>query len=322
MENTVKLCFFSFGIMEQGGGFENYVIETAVGLKQYYPATDITILTASPRLTERLQSLLTLYHWRKHDVASIYRESRQAVESKLGGRVQYRHFDRITDLRRMLQDYDVIYTKNEILELGLIKRIGYAKLPPVIIGVHTSIYYPVAPSASARLHNLLYTGRLYQWLINGAQSIKVNTRDDQEFVQCKLKFPVVQVVHHAFVVTDRPGPQRHDGLNLLFVGRLSEQKGVDILLAVTDMLAQNGVLARLRLKIAGSGDAAITQKVLELADRYENVTYLGHVANAEIGGLYDWCDVTVIPSRYETLNKVAIETGMACRIALASDIPG
>jgi glycogen(starch) synthase len=110
-------------------------------------------------------------------------------------------------------------------------------------------------------------------------------------------------------------------LRLLFVGRLTEQKGVDLLLAIARELAKERPGA-FELRIAGSGDSGITEQVRQLAASTDGVEYLGHIPNEDISAQYAWADATLIPSRFETLNKVAIETAAAGKVAVAADIPG
>lgn len=320
----MKLVFFSFGILEQGGGFENYVIETATGLKRYHSDVEIEIVSTTPNITEKLQSLLSIYYFKKIDKRSIYRESRADILKRLG-EVNYVNVSSLSDLKKCLSDADYIYTKNEVLELTVIKYIGYKNLPPVIIGIHTPVYYPYVQSFSAKLHNLIYTGFIYKSLIKNSYKIKTNTDEDMNYIKETFNYDQVYTVHHAFEVKPLRVRKKNDDskvLNLLFVGRLTEQKGVDIMMGIIDHLDANNKISNVKIRIAGSGETDYENRVKEYANRFANVDYLGHVPNRDIYSLYEWTDATIIPSRYETLNKVAIETCIAGKIAVSSDIAG
>ncbi len=317
----IRLVFFSFGILEQGGGFENYLLATARGLADRYQDLDISIVTMSPEIVERLQHLLTIYFMRVQKPQAIYRETYESVRAKLGN-ITYTRASSFTELARLLKHADLIYSKNEVLELAVLNRIGLRKLPPIVLGVHTPIYYPNTPSVSARLHNLIYTGPLYRRLIKDVQSVQVNNQDDLELVRRKLKFANTRVMRQAFEVP----PLKHFAvkpgkLKILFVGRLTEAKGIDLLTSTIELLERE-CPGSFCVRIAGSGDASIVADVQRLARNIPVVEYLGHVQNDRVSELYDWADVTVITSNYETLNKVAIETAMAGKIAVCTDIPG
>jgi glycosyltransferase involved in cell wall biosynthesis len=317
----MHVVFFSFGILEQGGGFENYLLTTTRGLADYYDDLEISIVTMGPEIVEKLQHLLSIYFMRVQKPKAIYRETYESIQKKLGD-VTYTRAGSLRELKALLQRADVIYAKNEVLELVVLNRIGMRKLPPVILGVHTPIYYPHTPSLSAKLHNFIYMGALYRRLIKRVWSIQVNNNDDLELVQQKLKFSNARVVRQAIAIPDlKDASFEGDALKILFVGRLTEAKGIGLLIETIELL-QRKHPGTFTMKIAGSGDASIVRQVERLAQRVSAVQYLGHVEHGRVSGLYDWADVTVITSNYETLNKVAIETALAGKIAVCTDIPG
>lgn len=315
-----RLIFFSFGILEQGGGFEYYLMETARNLHERFPDLDIRVVTMDPKTVEKLQNFLSIYFMRKQDPKAIYRESAQQVRSMLGS-VPYVRATSLKELAHILKTADVIYSKNEILELSVLNRIGLKKLPPVMLGVHTPIYYPHTPSLSAKLHNLLYTGLAYRYLTRRVRSILTNNTDDLQLVRTKLHFPNAKVARQAFEVPAlRETHHDHDEFRLLFVGRLTEAKGLDLLIDTLRGLEQSN--RKFVVKIAGSGDVAFVDTVKRLAQEKPFVEYLGHVGNSKVHKLYQWADAAIIPSKYETLNKVAVETAIAGKIAICTDIPG
>lgn len=321
-KQKLRLVFFSYGILEQGGGFENYLIQTARDLANLYHGLDIKIITMSPKRVERLQHFYSVYFMKKQDPKAIYREDYDAIIKKLGP-VTYARVDSNEELAKQLRDSDVIYSKNEILELITLKTIGFKKLPPIILGAHTPIFYPHTPSLSSKLHNFLYGSILYRSLIKNATSIQVNNESDLVLFRDRLGFSNTKIIRQGFPI--KPLDIKHTGqntdrLNILFIGRLTEAKGIDILVDTINMLEDKGV--QFSLKIAGSGDDANVVQINNLASNSKNVTYLGHVPNQNISDLYDWCDVTLITSKYETLSKVAIETALAGKIAVCTDLPG
>lgn len=313
--------FFSYGILEQAGGFENYLLTTTQGLAERYKNLDVTIVTMTPRVVEKLQHVLTIYFGRKQDPKAIYRESYDVIMKKIPN-VRYLRADSLAELKEILQTADAIYSKNELLEMSVLNRIGIKKLPPIMIGVHTPVYYPNTPSLSARLHNLLYTGIIYRSLIKRLRLIQVNNSDDLQLVRTKLKFKNVKVIGQPIVMPKLKKYNPHPGkIRILFVGRLTEAKGITLLTDVIKLLEKD-FHGQFIMKIAGSGDVTFVNQIKKLAHDIEAVEYLGHVDNEKVSELYDWTDVTVITSEYETLNKVAIETASAGKVAICTDIPG
>lgn len=89
-----------------------------------------------------------------------------------------------------------------------------------------------------------------------------------------------------------------DKINLLFVGRLDRQKGLDLFLDVYDKMK----LENIHLYVIGTS-------VLDnnLPQNTEYVTYLGWVDSKDIDEYYQACDAVIMPSRWEGFGLVAIE---------------
>lgn len=87
-------------------------------------------------------------------------------------------------------------------------------------------------------------------------------------------------------------------INLLFVGRLDRQKGLDLFLDVYNKME----LDNIHLYVIGTSvlDSSLPQNT-------EYVTYLGWVDNKDIDVYYQACDAVIMPSRWEGFGLVAIE---------------
>ena len=95
-------------------------------------------------------------------------------------------------------------------------------------------------------------------------------------------------------------------LELLYVGRLSVEKGVDVLIAAAGLLKADGVAFRLRL--AGSGPEEARLRMLVTQSQLDaQVVFLGPVPRLAMGALYQSADVVCVPSRSEALPTVALE---------------
>jgi glycosyltransferase involved in cell wall biosynthesis len=321
-DKHLRVVFFSFGILEQGGGFEMYLISTARGLADRYKDLHISIVTMSPEIVEKLQYFLSIYFLKKQDPKSIYREPTASLKNKLES-VAYKQAKSFRELAKTLNECDVIYSKNELLELSVLKYLRHSVKTPTIVGVHTSVYYSFASSLPAKLHNLIYAGPIYSWLIKEASCIDVNQTEDKHFLENRLRLRNVHVMHHAIpVVRGRQITNNSKKLRVLFAGRFTEQKGIDALAEIIRKLSEKSLLTDFEFKIAGSGESSLTDMISDLAKHSTNINYVGHIAHEGIGYLYDWTDVTLIPSRNETLSLIAIETAVAGKVAVASDIPG
>jgi glycosyltransferase involved in cell wall biosynthesis len=108
---------------------------------------------------------------------------------------------------------------------------------------------------------------------------------------------------------------------IFFSGRLSKEKGVDVLLHAVKILSKNH--PKLNVNIIGEGPEK--NKLIWLANdlKLDNVNFLGKIPYSEIPKYYINATVVVIPSVWlETGPLVAIEAAFTGRPVIASDCGG
>ncbi len=107
---------------------------------------------------------------------------------------------------------------------------------------------------------------------------------------------------------------------ILFVGRMSYQKGPDLLVeAIPEVLSNYNA----HFIFAGSGDMlnSIKGRIWQLGI-WDNVTTLGYVSDDELIKLFQACDVVCIPSRNEPFGIIALEAWAAGKPVVAADVGG
>lgn len=103
---------------------------------------------------------------------------------------------------------------------------------------------------------------------------------------------------------------------ILYVGRIEDSKGVDILVNVFS----NMVLDNARLVVVGSGAYDLVLEKIEA--NHSKVTFLGNIDNAEVHNLMVACDIGVIPSLNEQCSYVALEMMSHGMAIIASEVKG
>ncbi len=102
------------------------------------------------------------------------------------------------------------------------------------------------------------------------------------------------------------------GDHFLFVGRLSEEKGIKLLLDVFMGVS-------IKLKIAGTGP--LEPYVLDICKRYENIEYLGNLKSNEVRSELGKCSALIFPSIwYEGMPLTIIEAFAASTPVIASNL--
>lgn len=111
-----------------------------------------------------------------------------------------------------------------------------------------------------------------------------------------------------------PAPLRNEGVasGYLYIGRLSEEKGISVLL---EAFSLNG----LKLTIAGAGP--LEAKVKDYCRKYDNMRFAGILEKRQVQELLAASTALVFPSLwYETFGMVIIEAFAAGTPVIASDL--
>jgi len=121
--------------------------------------------------------------------------------------------------------------------------------------------------------------------------VALNQHQKQKHVEMGIPSNRIHVVPHFFLPKEAPPPSCPSGY-VLFIGRLSSEKGLDILLHAWKQVRSKGRL----LAIAGSGPEAESLK--NLADRLglSSVRFLGFVSAEDHSALWAGAAFSVIPS--------------------------
>jgi glycosyltransferase involved in cell wall biosynthesis len=115
-------------------------------------------------------------------------------------------------------------------------------------------------------------------------------------------FSAAKIVTKSNCVHPDPGSGPGDGRFVLFVGRLSAEKGIGTLLSAWDRLRPACML-----KIVGEGPAS--SELRARSRNTPNIEWLGLKTSSEVQDLMGDAAVTVFPSElYETFGRVAIES--------------
>ena len=301
----MKIAFYTTTILEFGGGFEKYLIETAKNLSEF-DDVQIDIITTNDKFTLKINILFSLYFLKKFDKSAYYKESLNVIKQKLE-RANYYKIDTFKNLQKKLNKYDIIYSKNEIPEAFIFKfLIGYKNLPPIIFGCHTPIYYPTTKSVQSKLHNILYNGFVYKFLASGIKIFHtINSSDEKRLKRLFSKKEIIKICNpfdfNEFI--QKAEKYKFDfnfdktKFNVLWTGRLTEQKGTDDLIEIINKINKTKYKNKIIWNIAGDGEDK--QKILDLKEKWDNVNYFGYIENNYVASIYKENDLFISTSKWE-----------------------
>jgi glycosyltransferase involved in cell wall biosynthesis len=165
-----------------------------------------------------------------------------------------------------------------------------------------------------------------RWLLsNPGGKVLVQNLDDQALVQeLGVEPRRIALIAGSGVDTEvlLPAPEPNGPVQVAFVGRLVEAKGIRTLVEAHARLCAQG--HDIKLVIAGVPDTANPSSIPahEIAawSRQHNISYLGFVE--DIAGLWASVHVAALPSHREGLPLSLLEAAACGRPLIATDVPG
>ena len=140
--------------------------------------------------------------------------------------------------------------------------------------------------------------------------------------QMGMAIPNAEVVRNPFLTAwdaPLPWPVAEEGLYLACVGRFFPmEKGQDMLLRV--MALPKWRERNVRVSFFGAGDRAEGLQEMAAFLKLENVVFPGFVRR--VGGIWDRHHALILPTRAEGLPLVVVETMLAGRIVITTDVAG
>ena len=189
-----------------------------------------------------------------------------------------------------------------------------ASYPGAFIGKFLSEKYQVPFSVHLRLG-----GFMFQYLLDQVGSMKTALLDSlkaasqltttSNFQRNELPGTLerAEVVYNPVDIDFfRPPNNNENGIEILSVGRLEEEKGFDLLIEAISRVPS----AILNLGGSGSLSKKLRRQaaMLRIEDR---VNFMGEMSRLEVKEAMQKCSFYVLPSRYETFGNVLLEA-MAC----------
>ena len=151
-------------------------------------------------------------------------------------------------------------------------------------------------------------------VLNLADAITVNSNEGYNYYT-EMGFNVVQIPNAIDLnIIPKKSTRQYEN-QIIFAGRLSKEKGVEILLKTGEQLPDS-----YHLLIAGSGP--LEEKVKNLAAKKSNIHYLGYQQKQDVLSLIHSSDLLLQPSLEEGISSTILESMGCGTCILASNIEG
>lgn len=322
----MRIAFFMTTTLQYGGGFEKYLIRTAEMLNSV-ENFQIDIITMDKNYSNKIKKLLRFYYFKEIHLNDDRITYKEIEEEFLTGK--YYQCSSILELKMKLNQYDLIYSKNEVLEAFILKfLIGYNKIPSIIFSCGTPLYYPYTKNITDKIHNLLYTTFLYRWLTSGVKSFHVKNSTDEKIVHklfpqktvTKIKIPNYIPEETDAIIDKKINNLDVSKFNITWVGRLTEQKGVTRLVSLINKIDKKDFKNQINWNIAGDGE--MIEVIKNTCNLHKNVFFFNQLSLGNVFHLLRKSNLFISTSLWESFGQNVLEAQTVGLPVFSYDIPG
>jgi glycosyltransferase involved in cell wall biosynthesis len=206
-------------------------------------------------------------------------------------------------LSKLIPDEKAVLVSHDWLELGMISNLGLQN--PVVTFLHGdySYYYELASLHQAVVDSFIaVAGNIEKKL----QQLLPLRKEDIHY----LRFPVPSVKNN---------PVQKNENNIIFIGRLSNDKGYHLLARIDDLLLKNGF--NINWHIVGESTVNKNDAPAGWEER-SSVKLYGKLKNEDVLLLLEKMDYFILPSSHEGLPVTLVEAMKCGVIPLVNNIEG
>jgi len=280
----MRICFFSTRSLLEGGGGENWIIKVSRSLAKYHHVHVIGLKYAeTKRLHDsELMSSLEEDKIRYQEFPCIKPPKGAALPNPLfAGRILsiFNSSDLVYVMLPMSPVERLFYLLKKCFKSRLIGGFHFFLRSDMLLH---RLYMPIfKKSLDAFDAYHVLNRRTYVWLQKmGFNNIFYipNGVDTKTFQLCR-------------------NPSNSQFFNILFTGRLTEDKGVDVLIEIIRYINEKLKIQNIKFTITGSGP--LEDRINAIAQKYNNVNFLGFVDINVLPKIYANANLFLIPSKME-----------------------
>lgn len=229
-------------------------------------------------------------------------------------------------LRKLLLSADIIYSNNEFPDLmTLYILVGTKGFRKTIVGMHTAIFLPKISTLWLKIHNLFYLGCIYKFLLKKVSAIHITNKGDKILLQKMLHIPFAKIHYipdRLPLIWEKENIRKVNPsklFSIIFMGRLSFQKGIDLLSKIIERMKQDNLFNECTLTIVGP-PAEYHGPIVSSMKGIRNINYIEY--SNDMKSLYRQHDIAIVTSRWETFGYNVLEPQSQGLPVVAFDVHG
>ncbi len=299
----MKAIFYTPMSLNYGGGCENWFSELSnILINKYNMQIDIIDTNFIP-----------IKRWSDKEVkGKIKNVKHYRINEFVRNNILLPKVHNIKEIANIFKEYDLLYFNFSFIFQDILMYLVKRKVKkPMICGIHAPLFF------ENKIHNT-YVKLITKRVLKKFDAIHVLNDKDKNIMK-KWGIKKVYYIPSGSNTDDFKLKKfkKTSRLKFLFVGRLAEQKGVDILVEGIKRFLEENPEAKVEFNIVGSGEK---RRLVEELAKNDKVNYLGFVD--DIVKIYQNNDVLLAPSRQETFGLIITEANSCGLPVISSNIPG
>ncbi|OGK40839.1 hypothetical protein A2954_05900 [Candidatus Roizmanbacteria bacterium RIFCSPLOWO2_01_FULL_37_12] len=296
----MKIAFFNYLKLENGGGAERFISNASTGLKKRYPELKISVITyESVNNISQLKNTL-----KEYDVVYSRHDLREAIILKF--LIRYKNLKK------------VIFGFHTSIYFGLPKN----WLFPLLKFLYGFLNYKFLLNKAVRFHVVNSFAEIELKRIFKDKDIqKIYNPFDFEIYEKQSSLASFWQAEGASRISKKlidSGQARVT--RLLWVGRLIREKGADDLIKLIRDINSTKEAEKIIWMIAGVGK--LENEIKILTREFDNVKYLGYLNNQNLAQIYKQNDLFLSTSRWESFPYTFLEAQTFGLPIIAFDVHG
>ena len=201
---------------------------------------------------------------------------------------------------KWIEDFDIIYLYHASLLYSY--KILQSLKRPIILGIH----YNILPFSNFNFAERIALS-LFSYILERAVAISCRSNYQAYLLQKLFEVKRDKIfVNRPFVESSFKPCSEKRHFTVLFVGRLTEGKGIEIVLEAINQTNED-----IRWVFIGSGEAKYETILKKISKKKPNVIWKGFIASKKLPKEFSEASVTLIPSKNEAFPNVALQS-LAC----------
>ncbi|MEW6295728.1 MAG: glycosyltransferase family 4 protein [Candidatus Diapherotrites archaeon] len=287
------------------GGVEKVVEQICLGLKKQGIQAEVLCLNKCGQGQKKLKDFETFKGIKIHRINFI----------------ELKYYKIAPQALNFVKDYDILHIHGLGFFLDFLVLTKYLHKKKIVLHTHGGIFH----TKKIMTLKKFYFNFWVKQLLKKADRVIAVSKNDYDLFEKITRRKKMTLIENGidFDFWAKTENKKHNGINFIFVGRISKNKQIDLLIKAISELKKLSPHTKFKLVIVGEDWGALKKGLTELRNQLgleKEVKFLGGKTDKEIRKIYSEGDFLVSASAYEGFGLSVLEGMTAGLIPIVNNI--